>query len=120
MKSAGYNPPQRMISKRSVWPVMVAVMLLLPTAYAANWEQPAGDLAKQIAALAGPGSVKLTIQNDSSVASGEIPAIRKLLERDLRGFGVVTGEQRQRDAGSSDALGEFAGRLVGCRSGGGN
>ena len=91
MKSAGYNPPQRMISKRSVWPVMVAVMLLLPTAYAANWEQPAGDLAKQIAALAGPGSVKLTIQNDSSVASGEIPAIRKLLERDLRGFGVVAG-----------------------------
>ncbi|MFY9748441.1 MAG: hypothetical protein WAK25_19290 [Acidobacteriaceae bacterium] len=91
MKSAGYNPPQRMISKRSVWPVMVAVMLLLPTAYAANWEQPAGDLAKQIAALAGPGSVKLTIQNDSSVASVEIPAIRKLLERDLRGFGVVAG-----------------------------
>jgi hypothetical protein len=91
MKSAGYNPPQRMIYKRSFWPVVVALMLLLPAARAANWEQPAGDLAKQIAALAGPGSVKLTIRNDSSLASSEIPGIRKLLERDLRGFGVVAG-----------------------------
>ena len=90
MKSAGYNPPQRMIYKRSFWPVVV-LMLLLPAAHAANWEQPAGDLAKQIAALAGPGSVKLTIQNDSTLASSEIPGIRRLLERDLRGFGVVAG-----------------------------
>jgi hypothetical protein len=91
MKSAGYNPPQRMIFKRSFWPVVVALMLVLPAAHAANWEQPVGDLAKQIAALTGPGSVKLTIRNDSSLASGEIPAIRRLLERDLRGFGVVAG-----------------------------
>jgi hypothetical protein len=63
----------------------------VPAAHAANWEQPAGDLAKQIAALTGPGSVKLTIRNESSLASGEIPGIRKLLERDLRGFGVVAG-----------------------------
>jgi hypothetical protein len=79
-----------MIYKRSFWPVVV-LMLLLPAAHAANWEQPAGDLAKQIAALAGPGSVKLTIQNDSTLASSEIPGIRRLLERDLRGFGVVAG-----------------------------
>ncbi|MGB9029318.1 MAG: hypothetical protein WCC27_04280, partial [Acidobacteriaceae bacterium] len=91
MKSAGYNPPQRMMDKRSFWPVVVALLLLLPAAHAANWEQPAGELAKQIAALAGPGSVKLTMLNDSSLASSEIPAIRKLLERDLRGFGVVAG-----------------------------
>jgi hypothetical protein len=80
-----------MIYKRSFWPVVVALMLVLPAAHAANWEQPAGDLAKQIAALTGPGSVKLTIRNESSLASGEIPGIRKLLERDLRGFGVVAG-----------------------------
>ena len=91
MMSAGYNPPQRMIYKRSFWPVVVALMLVLPAAHAANWEQPAGDLAKQIAALTGPGSVKLTIRNESSLASGEIPGIRKLLERDLRRFGVVAG-----------------------------
>jgi hypothetical protein len=80
-----------MIYKRSFWPVVVALMLVLPAAHAANWEQPAGDLAKQIAALTGPGSVKLTIRNESSLASGEIPGIRKLLERDLRRFGVVAG-----------------------------
>jgi hypothetical protein len=66
-------------------------MGLLPAAHAANWEQPAADLAKQIAALAGPGPARLTIRNESSLASGEIPAIRRLLERDLRGFGIVTG-----------------------------
>lgn len=92
MKSAGYNPPQRMIYKWSCWAgVVAAFVCLLPAARAANWEQPAADLSKQIAALAGPGPARLTIRNGSSLASGEIPAIRRLVERDLRGFGIVTG-----------------------------
>jgi hypothetical protein len=91
MKSARYNPPQRMMDKMR-WAVLVAALVgLLPAAHAGNWEQPAGDLAKQIAALAGPGLARLTIRNESSLTAGEIPAIRRLLERDLRGFGVVTG-----------------------------
>jgi len=90
MKSARYNPPQRMMDKRCL-AVALLLVFLFPTARAANWEQPAGELAKQIAALAGPGPVRLTIRNDSSLAASEIPAIRRLLERDLRGFGVVTG-----------------------------
>ena len=76
--------------KGSLWAV-VALMCVLPAARAANWEQPSADLAKQIAALAGPGPAKLILRNDSSLASAEIPVIRRLLERDLRGFGVVTG-----------------------------
>ncbi len=76
--------------KGSLWAV-VALMCVLPAAHAANWEQPSADLAKQIAALAGPGPARLTIRNESSLASAEIPVIRRLLERDLRGFGVVTG-----------------------------
>lgn len=91
MESAGYNPPERMMRKWSLWPVVAALVCLLPAAHAANWEQPAGDLAKQIAALAGPGPVRLTIRNDSSLASGELPAIRQLLERDLRGLGIIAG-----------------------------
>jgi hypothetical protein len=73
---------------------VVAAFLLcwLPAAHAANWEQPASDLAKQIAALTGPGQAKLTIRNESSLAAAEVPQIRRLLERDLRGFGVVAGE----------------------------
>jgi hypothetical protein len=90
MKSARYNPPQRMMDKRC-WAVALALVFLLPAARAANWEQPAGELAKQIAALAGPGPARLTIRNDSSLAASEIPPIRRLLEHDLRGFGVVTG-----------------------------
>jgi hypothetical protein len=70
--------------------VALLLVFLFPTAHAANWEQPAGELAKQIAALAGPGPARLTIRNESSLAASEIPAIRRLLERDLRGLGIVT------------------------------
>jgi hypothetical protein len=91
MKSAGYNPPQRMIYRRSFWAVVAAFVCLLPSAHAANWEQPAAELSKQIAAMAGPGPARLVVRNNSSLASGEVPAIRRLLERDLRGFGVVAG-----------------------------
>jgi hypothetical protein len=79
-----------MMDKRCLAVVLMLVGLI-PAAHAANWEQPAGDLAKQIAALAGPGPAKLVIRNESSLAPGEIPVIRRLLERDLRGFGIVTG-----------------------------
>jgi hypothetical protein len=74
------------------WAVGVAALACLtPMARAASWEQPAADLARQIATLSGPGPAKLTIVNRSSLAAIEIPPIRRLLERDLRGFGVVTG-----------------------------
>jgi hypothetical protein len=55
---------------------------------AVNRDQPAADLAKQIAAIAGPGPVKLTFRNRSSLLGDEAAAIRKLLERDLRGYGI--------------------------------
>ena len=95
MQRARYNPPQRIMMKQC-WAGLVAVLACLtPVAHAANWEQPARVLAKQIAALAGPGPARMVIRNDSSLAAGEIPVIRVLLERDLRGFGVVsTGSDR--------------------------
>jgi hypothetical protein len=74
------------------WAVVVAALACLtPAARAATWEQPAAELAKQIAALSGPGAVKLTLRNESGLAAVEIPAIQRLIERDLRGFGVVAG-----------------------------
>ncbi len=91
MQSAGYNPPQRIMMKR-YWAVVALVLACLtPAARAANWEQAARDLARQIAVLAGPGPARLTIRNDSPLAIGEVPGIRTLLERDLRGYGVVSG-----------------------------
>jgi hypothetical protein len=90
MKSAGYNPPQRPMMKR-YWALLVAgLACLAPMAHAANWEQPARELAKQIAALTGPGPARLVIRNQSSLAITELPSIRQNLERDLRGFGVVS------------------------------
>jgi hypothetical protein len=54
-----------------------------------SWQQPASDLAAQIAAILGHGTARLMIRNLSSLPVDEIPAIRKLLEQDLRARGVV-------------------------------
>jgi hypothetical protein len=71
--------------------VVTALVCLLPVAHAANWDQPAADLARQIAALTGPGPARLTLGNDSSLAATDIPVVRRLLERSLRSFGVLPG-----------------------------
>ncbi|HEX4068146.1 MAG TPA: hypothetical protein VHZ09_19155 [Acidobacteriaceae bacterium] len=90
MRTARYNPPQRMMQKRLLV-VLTALVCLLPAAHAANWDQPAADLAKQIAALTGPGPARLILRNDSSLAATDVPVIRRLLERSLRSFGVLPG-----------------------------
>jgi hypothetical protein len=64
---------------------------LVPAAHAATWEQPASDLARQIAALTGPGPARVIIQNASTLPAGEIPVIRRLLEQELRRLGVLPG-----------------------------
>jgi hypothetical protein len=93
MTTAGYNSRKQMIlCRRFLKLAMVVVWLqavLLQADVAVNRAQPVADLAKQIAGIAGPGPVKLTIQNQSSLSSEELPAIRQMLERDLRGYGVL-------------------------------
>lgn len=54
-----------------------------------EWEQPAASLAEEIAGILGPGQARLTIRNISSVSNDEIPAIRQLLEQDLKSHGVL-------------------------------
>jgi hypothetical protein len=56
-----------------------------------RWAQPAADLAGQIADILGPGQAQLTVRNLSSIQSNEVPAIRKLLEQDLKACGVLAG-----------------------------
>jgi hypothetical protein len=53
------------------------------------WEQPASELADQLAAILGPGQAHLTIRNLSTVPNDEIPTIRRLLTQDLKAHGVV-------------------------------
>jgi hypothetical protein len=58
------------------------------------WDQPAAALAEKGAGILGPGQAHLTIRNISSIPAGEVPAIRKALEDDLRAHGVaVAGEE---------------------------
>ena len=70
------------------------VMGLTASAAAApsQWDQPAAALAEQIAGILGPGQAHLTIRNLSTIPTDEIPAIRRLLEEDLKTRGVTTSE----------------------------
>jgi len=63
-----------------------------------QWEQPAAALAEQIAGILGPGQARLTIRNNSSIATGEIPAIRRLLEQDLKAHGVMASGEESANA----------------------
>src|SRR5690348_11350848 len=56
-----------------------------------KWSQPAAELAGQIADLLGPGQAQLTVRNLSTIQTGEISVIRKLIEQDLKARGVLAG-----------------------------
>jgi hypothetical protein len=86
---AGYNPRQPMISHRRPLLLVFALVLLVPARASISWDTPADELAKQIAAIAGPGPAKLTIKNRSSIPADQVPAIRRSLERDLQSYGVT-------------------------------
>ena len=75
-----------------VWLIaVIASALVGPTAGAVPgpWEQPAANLAEQIAEILGPGQARLTIQNLSTIPTDQIPAIRRLLVEDLKAHGVA-------------------------------
>ena len=82
---------------RQIWGVVLAVWAaaVLATSGAqtprtqSRWAQPAAELAGQIADILGPGQVQVTIRNLSTIQEGEIPAIRKWLEQDLKAHGVI-------------------------------
>ncbi len=76
---------------RLIWVVAAMMGLAGTAAHAAPsaWEQPASELADQIAAILGPGQAHLTIRNLSTISNDEIPMIRRLLAQDLKAHGVV-------------------------------
>ena len=93
MPATGYNSPQRMnpIARLAV---LILALLLVPSAWAASaWDAPSVEMAKQIVAVTGPGTITLSIKNRSSISTDEIPAIRKALERELRAAGVTVRAQ---------------------------
>jgi len=95
-----YNPRKRefeeMMKPIKGWGLVAGLAGLL-MGLAANgaaapgqWDQPAAALAEQISGILGPGQARLTIRNASSISIEEIPAIRRLLEQDLKARGVQT------------------------------
>jgi len=56
-----------------------------------RWAQPATDLSGQIADILGPGQAQLSLRNLSTIEESDVPAIRKLLEQDLKARGVLIG-----------------------------
>ena len=68
---------------------LAGLMAQTPNVAPSPWEQPAASLADEIAGILGPGQAHLTIRNLSTISVGEIPAIRRLLEQDLRAHGVL-------------------------------
>lgn len=93
MLGTRYNPRQQMIPSRKVLALMLAIIWAVATAChaqaTASWEQPAAELAKQIASIAGPGPARLTMRNQSSLTAEDLPGIQRLLERDLRGYSIL-------------------------------
>jgi hypothetical protein len=57
------------------------------------WDAPAAELARQIAALSGPGTVTLAVTNRSSFPSDDVPKLRRMLERELRRTGVTVRDK---------------------------
>ena len=90
----GYNSTQRVMRAQRF---LISVCLLALAGARDGWAQqtgerwaePAASLSRQIAALAGPGPATLTVQNSSSIAADRVPAVRRLLEADLKADGVT-------------------------------
>jgi hypothetical protein len=69
---------------------LTATVALIAAPTPAEWEQPAGALADQIAGVLGPGQATLTLRNLSSITSSDVPAIRAVVEKDLKAHGITT------------------------------
>ena len=69
--------------------VLMMAGAILAAAGPAEWDQPAGALAEQISGVLGPGQATLILRNLSSIAEADVPAIRALLEKDLKAHGVT-------------------------------
>lgn len=89
---------ETMRAMRLIWAAIgLSVGMALATCSAQTagpWSQPATALTGQIVGILGPGQARLTIRNISGISNDAIPAIRKLLEQDLKAHGVtVAGDE---------------------------
>ena len=83
-----YNSPNFMTCKATRFCALAALALACCLPAAAQWTEPTAQLARDIAAITGPGTVTLTVHNVSSLTADYIPVIKRDLQNDLRSAGV--------------------------------
>ena len=82
-----------MIIMKLIWLAAAAISVTMAATMGAAqvpgvWDQPTAALAEKVAAILGPGQAHLTLRNLSTISAQELPAIRRLLEDDLKQHGV--------------------------------
>ncbi len=81
------TPAMKLIRLLTI-PVFMAALTAAAQA-PSRWAQPAAALAGQIADLLGPGQVRVTLRNLSTIPADQLPAIQGLIEQDLKARGIV-------------------------------
>jgi hypothetical protein len=83
-----YNPRTFMTRTATRLCALLALALAFCLPAAAQWTEATAQLARDIAAITGPGTVTLTVHNVSSLTADYIPLIKRDLQNDLRSAGV--------------------------------
>jgi hypothetical protein len=77
-----------MIRNRARLCALFALVLAFCVPAMAQWTEPIARLAREIAAITGPGTVSLAIRNISSLPADQVPAIQRDLQHQLAAAGV--------------------------------
>ncbi len=83
-----YNPRIFMTRTATRLCALAALALAFCLPAAAQWTEPIAQLARDIAAITGPGTMTLTVHNISSLTADYIPVIKRDLQNDLRAAGL--------------------------------
>lgn len=83
-----YNPRSFMTRTATRLCALLALALALCLPAAAQWTEPIAQLARDIAAMTGPGTMTLTVHNISSLTADSIPVIKRDLQNELRAAGL--------------------------------
>ena len=85
---ASYNSRNFMTRKHTWLGAVLVLSLALSVPAAAQWTEPIARLAREIAAITGPGTASISIRNISSLPGDQVPAIQRDLQNQLVSAGV--------------------------------
>jgi len=75
--------------------LFVLILMLAPIIIASDWRAPEAQLARQIVAATGPGTVALDVVNRSSLSRPEVDVIRRGLQAELVALGIRSADADQ-------------------------